>query len=185
VEEGVWDLNEIIRFIATAGLIGAAATFILEAVGKYTDRRRELRGLLRMLRIEVSNNNRLTESFLKDPKRASNYFWYVELGFTTWERTIWENNGTRIAQGVPQSDFQKLAYFYEQLSITQMVHTQLLAMQQIYDSPEEEDQGVIRRRDLLGLHYTEEDLQTAYNLLGLQDLEQFGNDAVRTIDKHL
>ncbi len=198
MNETIQYITAAIQYMALAGIVGAALTFILERVGKYRDRRRELRGLLSALQDEVVSNDRITKVFLKDPRYARDTYMFLKLRFPTWERTAWKDSATRIAQLMKKEEFGRLSSYYALLTFAQMSHSNLLATENERLNPEEifteEDARKARREG-----YPEEDIRTAregvteeevskvYETLAshLRDLREASDEALKVIHKHV
>jgi hypothetical protein len=152
--------TNLIQFLAAAGILAAALTFISERIVGRFQRRRELRGLMRILRAEIAGNQEKTEAFSEDHTVISNEF------FPGWERYVWQENAPRIAQLISKSDFERLTNHYQTLGALQTVRDLTIAALK--------EEAVRVREDLVT------------RLAGrLPDLRTSGDDAMGVVDKHL
>jgi len=112
---------KLIEFLAAAGVVGATLTFIGQALTGWRQQRRELRGLLKILRVEVDQNLFQAQFFMKHPEALRNTF------IPGWESTVWKENAARIAQLIQESDFEALASCYALTKVAQTDRAALLA----------------------------------------------------------
>jgi hypothetical protein len=168
-------MNDTVQFIAGAGIIGAAATFIFNGLLlQALVRSRERKGLLRMLRIDITNTQGNIETLASDLESASNYHFFVEASIPMWHRTTWDNHADRIAQLLRPELFEELAAYYGTLALAQYAHSLLLSQQQ-------------KRIEAPSAGTTAEDVARAYKNFkrSLQYLPQLSERALRVTETYI
>ncbi len=82
----------IVQTIAGLGILSAVIVYFLKQSGDKKQRRLEKEGLLRMLLVEVEENERMFEGFRARPIAITN----LPSGYLRWK--IWEDTRVRLAQ---------------------------------------------------------------------------------------
>jgi len=111
----------LIQFLAAAGVFGATLAFILQALGSWLQRQRELHGLLRLLSAELKQNSVQTYHFSRRPDAMQNHF------IPGWESTVWKENAPRVAQLISESDFEVLVQYYKEIITVQVLRAAMMA----------------------------------------------------------
>ncbi len=111
--------------VLLAGSIGALSVFVLGAVRDLLRRRRELRGLSRLIDIEIKQNNLSLDGFYKDPSRV----FADSIGTIRLE--TWDATRVQLAELMPTGEFGHLAFYY--LFLQELKHISI-ARSQFHDS---------------------------------------------------
>ncbi len=85
--------------VLLAGSLGALAVFGLGAFRDFIRRRRELRGLARLVHIEIMHNHLTLSTSYRQPKRV------LSASLTTLREQTWESVRVRLAEMMPADDF--------------------------------------------------------------------------------
>ena len=77
-----------------------------------------MRGLLRILRAEVTLNDMFTQRLSADIENADAVFflWEGDASFPVrWENAVWQSDASRLARLLPEKDFRDLVIYYRLL----------------------------------------------------------------------
>ena len=100
------DLSGLAQWIPVAAIVGAAGAYIFSEVEGWRSRKRELKGLLRLLAVEIEYNEDILEAF----KNSGSHPGEHPQGLHT---QAWEENRGRIAQLLKRGeDFGYLADYF-------------------------------------------------------------------------
>jgi hypothetical protein len=109
----VGDLSGWVEWVPAAAIVGAAAAYIVREFEAWRSRRRELKGLLRLLSVEIEYNEHLLRVFEEYPRAIGE----VAAGAGLLTRA-WEENRERIAQLIKHSeDLQYLADYFMNVDV--------------------------------------------------------------------
>jgi hypothetical protein len=92
--------------VLLAGSIGALSVFVLGVFRDFVRRRRELRGIARLVHTEISFNHLALGDFYRNPERV---FSPVVGAVQT---DTWESVRVRLAEMMPADDFGSLVFYY-------------------------------------------------------------------------
>ena len=92
--------------VLLAGLLGALAVFGLGVLRDAVRRRRELRGMARLVHIEILHNHMTLESFHGQPGRV------LSGVISTLRMETWESVRVRLAEMMPADDFGSVTFYY-------------------------------------------------------------------------
>jgi endonuclease/exonuclease/phosphatase (EEP) superfamily protein YafD len=115
VEAGVRRVMEtLLNVLLTAGVLSVIADAIITSVRASSTRNRELKGLLRMLYMEVDSNRRRAEWLLElDQEQLKYEYESAPQSKTIFEDDLWKEARVRLAQLLPNAEhFNKLNSFY-------------------------------------------------------------------------
>jgi hypothetical protein len=102
----VVDLSGLAQWIPVAAIVGAAGAYIFREVEGWRSRKRELKGLLRLLAVEIEYNKDILEAFKNSRSQLEKH----PQGLHT---RAWEEDKGRIAQLLKRSeDFGCLADYF-------------------------------------------------------------------------
>jgi hypothetical protein len=104
----VADLSGLAQWIPVAAIVGAAGAYIFREVEGWRSRKRELKGLLRLLAVEIEYNKDILEAF-KNSRSHPHPGEHPQVLHTR----AWEENRGRIAQLLQRGeDFGYLADYF-------------------------------------------------------------------------
>jgi hypothetical protein len=103
----VIDLSGLVQWIPVTAIVGAAGAYIFREVEAWRSRKRERKGLLRLLAVEIEYNGAIFNAITETPIVIS------ELPGTSLHTQAWEENRGRIAQLLKHGeDYQCLADYF-------------------------------------------------------------------------
>jgi hypothetical protein len=116
----------LFEWLAGAGLTAAIFAFAAQEFRVWRGRRRELKGLLRMMRSEVVPDIRNAAELARPDTRIENPSALSELfsslhdesggeAAPLWSTKFWEDNGVNLARLLPEDDFADLEDYYDAL----------------------------------------------------------------------
>lgn len=92
--------------VLLAGSVGALSVFVLGLLKDFRDRQRELRGLARIVHIEMMRNRLDLEKYYENPK------WALSDAPHTLNTDSWEDVRVRLAALMPADAFGAIAIYY-------------------------------------------------------------------------
>ena len=92
--------------VLLAGSIGALSVFLLGVVRDRVRRRRELRGMARLVHTEITQNSVALKGFYETPGRV------LSPVLNTVSTETWESVRVRMAEMMPADDFGSVVYYY-------------------------------------------------------------------------
>ncbi|HZB08074.1 MAG TPA: hypothetical protein VE525_03055 [Rubrobacter sp.] len=100
------DLSGLAQWIPVAAIVGAAGAYIFREVEGWRSRKRELKGLLRLLAVEIEYNKDILEAFKNSRSHPGEHPQVLHT-------RAWEENRGRIAQLLKRGeDFGYLADYF-------------------------------------------------------------------------
>ena len=100
------DLSGLAQWIPVAAIVGAAGAYIFSEVEGWRSRKRELKGLLRLLAVEIEYNEDILEAFKNSRSHPGEHPQVLHT-------RAWEENRGRIAQLLKRGeDFGYLADYF-------------------------------------------------------------------------
>jgi hypothetical protein len=96
-------------------IAAAAAAFIFREIEAWRSRKRELKGLLRLLAVEIAYNQKVLDLFIESPRAMEEMA--DEAGLLS---RAWEENRARIAQLLNNGEnFQRLANYFIYIAVVE------------------------------------------------------------------
>lgn len=92
--------------VLLAGSIGALSVFLLGVVRDRVRRRRELRGMARLVHTEITRNHLALSDFYETLERV------LSPVLNTVSTDTWESVRVRLAEMMPANDFGSIVYYY-------------------------------------------------------------------------
>jgi hypothetical protein len=168
-------LQVVGQIILGAGLLSAVITYVLREYEQVRQRRRELRGLLRLIAGEIARNINTLKGYEKAPQAIARS---LETILNTRD---WDENRVRLAQLMKSGErFDKLFTYYHVTAL--MEDSQLWKLM----SEEEEESKEYEKGFYAHIALNRRAARTAYGAIE-KELEQagFNSDEIRKLEKEL
>jgi hypothetical protein len=125
------ELLQLIQGIAGLGIVGATTAYIYRVIEGKSQRQREKKGLLRMLLVEIEENERVLRGFTARPAFIVN----APAGYLRW--SVWADVRARLSQLIEDEDkLGDLARCYnmvEQIEAFRLIGEDKLNQQDVID----------------------------------------------------